>query len=205
MKNTARRCSAGIIPALAGNTNGKRCVTYWCWDHPRSRGEYGSGKTSTMRLMGSSPLSRGILFAASVLASVGGIIPALAGNTYIYGFILKKGSDHPRSRGEYGSEGSELPDPDGSSPLSRGIPKHRPSSLLQGGIIPALAGNTQTGRAFGVHCQDHPRSRGEYLSLTVIYAHGEGSSPLSRGILNVDTLIDLRRRIIPALAGNTCL
>ena len=51
----------GIIPALAGNTDGGAGVG-WDWsDHPRSRGEYFSIQPGGVIQDGSSPLSRGIL------------------------------------------------------------------------------------------------------------------------------------------------
>ena len=50
---------------------------------------------------------------------------------------------------------------------------------------------------------DHPRSRGEYTIQAENYLAADGSSPLSRGILTPERLEAARRRIIPALAGNT--
>ena len=48
-----------------------------------------------------------------------------------------------------------------------------------------------------------PRSRGEYAPTTALAAMAGGSSPLSRGILLRGRTPGRRRRIIPALAGNT--
>ena len=70
---------------------------------------------------GSSPLSRGILFAAIGELFTWRIIPALAGNTGSLEFLPDQYMDHPRSRGEY-VDYIEPGEPDGgSSPLSRGI------------------------------------------------------------------------------------
>ena len=93
----------------------------------------------------------------------------------------------------------------GSSPLSRGIPAQAPVPLGAGGIIPALAGNTnwrsrETGTA-----RDHPRSRGEYNQLRGHQMPEPGSSPLSRGIRGLHRVRRAGRGIIPALAGNTDL
>ena len=91
----------------------------------------------------------------------------------------------------------------GSSPLSRGIRGRDGSLMAFGGIIPALAGNTVVRSPVSGSAGDHPRSRGEYqTSVDVNYCYN-GSSPLSRGILRVLFRRPLRRRIIPALAGNT--
>ena len=50
---------------------------------------------------------------------------------------------------------------------------------------------------------DHPRSRGEYKMQAILVDKKFGSSPLSRGILAVTYGLAERKRIIPALAGNT--
>ena len=71
----------GIIPALAGNTTWYARNTPSAADHPRSRGEYVTGRQSFSEIEGSSPLSRGILFVAEVDYTITRIIPALAGNT----------------------------------------------------------------------------------------------------------------------------
>ena len=71
----------------------------------------------------------------------------------------------------------------GSSPLSRGIPGCSGAWRAEGGIIPALAGNT--------------------VSSRVTLMLSSGSSPLSRGIRQRLPPQVLPLRIIPALAGNT--
>ena len=131
-----------IIPALAGNTSGVSHDLLSGWDHPRSRGEYRPEPWQRGHGIGSSPLSRGILRASPPRHWPSRIIPALAGNTARAGPARPGVSDHPRSRGEYGTPwacATQLP---GSSPLSRGI---RTVITPDGdliGIIPALAGNT---------------------------------------------------------------
>ena len=71
----------GIIPALAGNTLDKLRKRFGGSNHPRSRGEYLMTPLKTIRIQGSSPLSRGILSKPSLYILQLGIIPALAGNT----------------------------------------------------------------------------------------------------------------------------
>ena len=75
--------------------------------------------------------------------------------------------------------------------------------LLRGRIIPALAGNTPEYLDAHTDPADHPRSRGEYKSLISAADGFTGSSPLSRGIRATGCVLTERRRIIPALAGNT--
>ena len=70
-----------IIPALAGNTGVCCPLSVMIWDHPRSRGEYSNCPGVRQDTLGSSPLSRGIHSAKSLGCHLGGIIPALAGNT----------------------------------------------------------------------------------------------------------------------------
>ena len=90
------------------------------------------------------------------------IIPALAGNTDVMLTWAAKQPDHPRSRGEYSVVREDQMRALGSSPLSRGIPGGAVCAGCGGGIIPALAGNTDgTASLVELH-RDHPRSRGEY-------------------------------------------
>ena len=115
-----------IIPALAGNTYRRMAGRSRPRDHPRSRGEYRGPCATDGVAPGSSPLSRGILLALLPALLLGGIIPALAGNTRrrrLHGPMCR---DHPRSRGEYrgGCWGGRCRW--GSSPLSRGIPPAGP-------------------------------------------------------------------------------
>ena len=171
-----------IIPALAGNTVRRANTLNPSTDHPRSRGEYSFFLRYACEHVGSSPLSRGILFWSCCLRWVRGIIPALAGNTQRPGRSHGSWEDHPRSRGEYRVGGDFSLFEEGSSPLSRGIPAGAPRSVPAPGIIPALAGNT-SGAPGKTRCvSDHPRSRGEYLVTCFMILGLLGSSPLSRGI-----------------------
>ena len=75
----------GIIPAYAGNTNG-RCGSRWMIrDHPRICGEHvGDGTTEPFRIPtdpGSSPHMRGTPSRRLPQRRSSGIIPAYAGNT----------------------------------------------------------------------------------------------------------------------------
>ena len=137
------------------------------------------------------------------MADMGRIIPALAGNTFAAARRRGRGGDHPRSRGEYAPQGCNDICPEGSSPLSRGIPCIRPDISVPVRIIPALAGNTLGHFTLGLSVQDHPRSRGEYCAGWCLQECCYGSSPLSRGIRHYGQSGDRKTGIIPALAGNT--
>ena len=176
--------SDGIIPALAGNTC--RCLPngYQDPDHPRSRGEYAGAIHAGLASTGSSPLSRGIRRIVHIIKDIGGIIPALAGNTCCLRSRISASTDHPRSRGEYLFPVNKTRAVRGSSPLSRGIRGLQVLGDVTVRIIPALAGNTLSATGQATLKVDHPRSRGEYESVRA-------------------TVERLTARIIPALAGNT--
>ena len=154
--------SAGIIPALAGNTPVACMFKRGTGDHPRSRGEYPEVSECRGRGTGSSPLSRGIHGQGDLKRKNQRIIPALAGNT---------------SSGSWLARSSR-----GSSPLSRGILGGAIPPVRFEGIIPALAGNTSNPSDAPMTSWDHPRSRGEYGYDPDALYEQYGSSPLSRGI-----------------------
>ena len=94
-------CSAGIIPACAGNT---RCLVFRGgarWDHPRMRGEHRKAAHWDNQSVGSSPHARGTHIGYDTATMFSGIIPACAGNT-IGGYMDGNHQwDHPRMRGEH--------------------------------------------------------------------------------------------------------
>ena len=132
----------GIIPARAGFTSPQSRRGRVPRDHPRSRGVYDSARQEVVRMLGSSPLARGLLSLSVTHFPYSGIIPARAGFTSNPGRRSWATGDHPRSRGVYGASGREIAIWGGSSPLARGLrtgpgPGHGPP-----GIIPARAGFT---------------------------------------------------------------
>ena len=155
-------------------------------------------------MSGSSPLSRGIHSPQPHRRGRNRIIPALAGNTRSARNSAPEYGDHPRSRGEYLGLDVDERSHQGSSPLSRGILPATRHGQLRHRIIPALAGNTMTPHNTPSDRTDHPRSRGEYGPNWGTRTRGSGSSPLSRGIRTYVPGVKSVRRIIPALAGNTC-
>ena len=92
-------------------------------------------------------------------------------------------SDHPRSRGVYGEVQFE--------------------AIMTGRIIPARAGFTRIRTAVIDTIRDHPRSRGVYIKKMGAAHPTEGSSPLARGLPEIDTTTEIDLRIIPARAGFT--
>ena len=131
-----------IIPARAGFTQPSQRAHFARADHPRSRGVYLFLSVRVGLRAGSSPLARGLLLSALVVAFIQGIIPARAG------FTRRPG-------------GSSAPGP-GSSPLARGLHQGRGGDGDRMGIIPARAGFTAGRGGRGGRRADHPRSRGVY-------------------------------------------
>ena len=92
---------------------------------------------------------------------------------------------------------------EGSSPLTRGAPLLFVHAVDALGLIPAYAGSTFV--VFGGVGADqaHPRLRGEHLVLNAVQPGHMGSSPLTRGALDVQAELGTRAGLIPAYAGST--
>ena len=92
---------AGIIPARAGFTRIVLMPNCVGQDHPRSRGVYCAQFDVCGRVLGSSPLARGLLTSHPTSDTLNRIIPARAGFTYGAMSGICAMPDHPRSRGVY--------------------------------------------------------------------------------------------------------
>ena len=195
----------GIIPARAGFTPSSTPCCPTRRDHPRSRGVYSGSSRSSRSRSGSSPLARGLPAHCAPYAQDDGIIPARAGFTASTCPDAPDASDHPRSRGVYRTYGRVTKNTDGSSPLARGLPVGAASVVPEDGIIPARAGFTARAGVQGRLSEDHPRSRGVYISVSSSTALAMGSSPLARGLHTHEDQDDQAGRIIPARAGFTFL
>ena len=172
-----------IIPAYAGSTRRGEGPASCRGDHPRIRGEHGSGSL--------------------LLGCVGGIIPAYAGSTGGEVSLGVGERDHPRIRGEHRRRHHFSLDRSGSSPHTRGA-QDRPEGEGDGGrIIPAYAGSTRCSRRARSAYRDHPRIRGEHLHHHEIISCSRGSSPHTRGARNRAKNDDVGAGIIPAYAGST--
>ena len=132
---------------------------------------------------GSSPLARGLHHDEDPVAGPSGIIPARAG------FTRTQSPAAARSGG--------------SSPLARGLRNTTMTVLTARRIIPARAGFTSSPSTPAASTRDHPRSRGVYTGSATDHPGHDGSSPLARGLLNVNSEKRERMGIIPARAGFT--
>ena len=176
--------TTGIIPAYAGNT------------------QQASGLVERRR--GSSPRMRGTPFSGSLLIAWLGIIPAYAGNTWNRCFGITSVWDHPRVCGEHSKNMLDECEERGSSPRMRGTLPQIPCVTHGVGIIPAYAGNTQSGQSMFAAAWDHPRVCGEHTAIGDAVIDATGSSPRMRGTLRRNDGRPPYRGIIPAYAGNTC-
>ena len=133
---------AGLIPARAGNTGFVPLLNFLAGAHPRSRGEHHHCAQGPVASLGSSPLARGTPAVSIYSVSMAGLIPARAGNTWLFGCSTSCSRAHPRSRGEHLVSLIVTCWHVGSSPLARGTPGFPDSDVLARGLIPARAGNT---------------------------------------------------------------
>ena len=154
-------------------------------------------------IKGSSPLARGLLHTHEEVLGPRRIIPARAGFTCRLCDHDCGARDHPRSRGVYLDGVPTVGEYVGSSPLARGLPGDLVHWIRSTRIIPARAGFTRPGTAAYSPSADHPRSRGVYISITMVPESAIGSSPLARGLLLLLAHIGVALGIIPARAGFT--
>ena len=152
---------------------------------------------------GPSPLTRGKRLRTRSRGRAGRLIPAHAGKTSSFSWLLRRSAAHPRSRGEnYYSSVHAFVD-DGSSPLTRGKRYRRARRRPNLRLIPAHAGKTPSKPRAISQPGAHPRSRGENLLLVLPSGSIQGSSPLTRGKPCSPPIQTLITGLIPAHAGKT--
>ena len=134
---------------------------------------------------------------------VGRIIPAYAGSTGVRGLAVLTTRDHPRIRGEHWVGVGGAAEGGGSSPHTRGALGAAVGAVFVEGIIPAYAGSTPIGRFWRRRDRDHPRIRGEHILVHIPSATPLGSSPHTRGALDLTDIVMVSTGIIPAYAGST--
>ena len=194
---------AGLIPAHAGKTIMRLNKEGINGAHPRSRGENIKLTAHARPSNGSSPLTRGKRPPPVSMLYARGLIPAHAGKTYFLFVLPRRAWAHPRSRGENSSARGCPGKRRGSSRLTRGKLWMVYPSVRVRGLIPAHAGKTQRTAPTRAHLWAHPRSRGENTTHGGARRSGTGSSPLTRGKLDVGDVQPPRSGLIPAHAGKT--
>ena len=171
----------GIIPACAGNTGMSRPDRLLPEDHPRVCGEHARLLLRCAYIWGSSPRVRGTPCSGEIARTLGGIIPACAGNTRLSSKFPAPVRDHPRVCGEHEMLGRYTSIDEGSSPRVRGTRPAIPSLETYLGIIPACAGNTSCKSMCVKIARDHPRVCGEHPPQKTRMPAEVGSSPRVRG------------------------
>ena len=172
-------------------------------DHPRIRGEHKIMPNLRRVSHGSSPHTRGAHSDPIASRNRGGIIPAYAGSTPTAAPASRSREDHPRIRGEHDSMTSSAILAFGSSPHTRGARGAGSAPGDAKGIIPAYAGSTPSRRAPMATVADHPRIRGEHGAGKCFPGSARGSSPHTRGALEMTLHKNGLVGIIPAYAGST--
>ena len=151
-----------IIPAYAGSTKRSSPASAARPDHPRIRGEHADKQFARPFFDGSSPHTRGALRTGAGRSTGRRIIPAYAGST-LGDWLADAGlADHPRIRGEHVPVSVTPVSRCGSSPHTRGAPRHLHLRRQTRRIIPAYAGSTFCRRPCALWRRDHPRIRGEH-------------------------------------------
>ena len=215
--------ATGLIPAYAGSTPGGAVATGGCGAHPRLRGEHQTSYSETVTLTGSSPLTRGAPVPVTRVPKLFRLIPAYAGSTRPHRSFRLPPWAHPRLRGEHRRWGRSASTATGSSPLTRGARVDSVGVYWLGGsspltrgaplsfwawavwwrLIPAYAGSTLPLQRKRRRHGAHPRLRGEHPLAFMDGERVAGSSPLTRGALNVGTQEEPNWGLIPAYAGST--
>ena len=193
----------GSSPHTRGARFCRRPCGRWRRDHPRIRGEHDDRQEHVAELGGSSPHTRGARFVETIHSNALGIIPAYAGSTFARRNVSRRDQDHPRIRGEHPAMARILRSASGSSPHTRGARQAGPQHGVRQRIIPAYAGSTRVGSDGVCRVSDHPRIRGEHVTMSLSGSCISGSSPHTRGALGLFLCVAVGHRIIPAYAGST--
>ena len=194
-----------IIPAYAGSTPAPTPSAAGAGDHPRIRGEHVGWAWEGVKMVGSSPHTRGALALLQRTLTQRRIIPAYAGSTLRLATFGTPARDHPRIRGEHTPGGGFISPGCGSSPHTRGAhPRHGRRRILDR-IIPAYAGSTVCWSIPCAGAWDHPRIRGEHGRHRRRRPPNQKSSPHTRGARRAGLGFRAGLGIIPAYAGSTSL
>ena len=198
-KSTATR----IIPAHAGQTSSIPRLRPMRSDHPRACGANDDFLVQLGAMVGSSPRMRGKPAVIYPRLGARRIIPAHAGQTEKSHQKQWFAPDHPRACGANSASNEAAMTRFGSSPRMRG--KRMVAGIWQTGrrIIPAHAGQTPPSTTRDTCRPDHPRACGANLFDSSSSTHAVGSSPRMRGKQGRVRADPIRRRIIPAHAGQT--
>ena len=191
-----------FIPAHAGNSSWAAWSTSTAAVHPRARGEQSRYGRSMNVIHGSSPRTRGTDDGVLPSIQIGRFIPAHAGNRFCRARVPCCLPVHPRARGEQLTSAATNRRDSGSSPRTRGTGVKQMPNPREERFIPAHAGNRMPPLAGRPLTTVHPRARGEQLQVHHSRVWDAGSSPRTRGTVNLAIAALKAARFIPAHAGN---
>ena len=191
-----------FIPAWAGNRGESESHPIPAAVHPRVGGEQTGSSGRSGIGVGSSPRGRGTEVIDAVFDHEVRFIPAWAGNRPRDESQVAQDAVHPRVGGEQLYTCKTGCIPIGSSPRGRGTASIRSMSRRFARFIPAWAGNRLPVIAGTTDPAVHPRVGGEQQRPHVVVVEVRGSSPRGRGTEMRCPVVNVRRRFIPAWAGN---
>ena len=171
--------------------------------HPRSRGENDVYPQAERSVTGSSPLTQGKRLNRQSTELVRGFIPAHAGKTSRSRPPRGSRAAHPHSRGENGTALTAAINPTGSSPLTRGKHGARGGRGPGNGLIPAHAGKLFRVPGHAAALGRIPAHAGEIKADAITNYLYFGSTPLTRGKLNLRSRNNQRLGLIPTHARKT--
>ncbi len=131
-----------LIPVYAGST--RRSAFRWppCTAHPRLRGEHLCRRKKLIFGGGSSPSTRGAHTEFQAIKERARLIPVYAGSTRTPPPPPRRGTAHPRLRGEHLRKHGITSSLYGSSPSTRGALSIDSTLNGQHRLIPVYAGST---------------------------------------------------------------
>ena len=191
-----------LIPAGAGNRDGRALTLNPAPAHPRGCGEQRLPKSRQRGFSGSSPPVRGTGMRPPHIEGCQRLIPAGAGNRTDVDPRRCKAAAHPRGCGEQSAAAFACSRSSGSSPRVRGTVAPVLDDRAGGRLIPAGAGNSIVRRQTERSRTAHPRGCGEQGSRSITPGIVDGSSPRVRGTGCAGPCRDGSGRLIPAGAGN---
>ena len=191
-----------FIPACAGNRAEGRVPPSLMAVHPRVCGEQAYRVVNDMASIGSSPRVRGTDEPLVNAYAEIRFIPACAGNSNQRDVTRSIQAVHPRVCGEQWIWQGLSENTLGSSPRVRGTGRKQQRQDSERRFIPACAGNSVAAQTAQHLPAVHPRVCGEQSLLPPDDLMYLGSSPRVRGTDQLFRFRSVRRRFIPACAGN---
>ncbi len=171
-------------------------------DHPRVRGERAGYLAGRGLGAGPPPRTRGTHPRSEPGQVPDGTTPAYAGNASGASSRRWFRWDHPRVRGERARISAQCPSASGPPPRTRGTHGRAERVGQAAGTTPAYAGNAGTRMSALDTPRDHPRVRGERLSLTTEDEDTLGPPPRTRGTRHRGDRGGCEQGTTPAYAGN---